>query len=806
MPQSADSWQRVKEVFDRVVDLPRGERTALLERACNGDQALRREVESLLQADADASTFIEKPALPIARDVLDMISGNEPVVGRQFGAYRIVRELGRGGLGTVYLAARADDQYQKEVAIKVVRRGLDTDDILQRFRAERQILAQLEHPNIARLIDAGSTDDGLPYFVMEYVEGQSITAYCETKNLPTRERLDLFRTVCSAVTYAHQHLVVHRDIKPSNILVTTDGTPKLLDFGIAKMLHAGDPLAAQTLTGFRVMTPEYGSPEQVRGGAVTTSTDVYSLGVLLYELLTGQKPYRLTSRTPEEISRAVVEQIPERPSAAVANTTRNSGSKIEIRKSLAGDLDNIVLMALRKEPERRYSSVAQLSGDIGRHLDGLPVIAHKDTVSYRAAKFIKRNKLAVFAAMLLLLTLLAGIVATGWQANNAMQQAQRAEHQRDLAERRFSEVRRLANSLVFELHGAIENLPGSTAARELLVRRALEYLDSLARESQDDASLRRELVSAYLRIGSAQGNPNNPNLGDTAGALRSYREALAIAERLRSAQPGDHQAIRSAGVCLEKLAELQAATGDVTAAVQSARRSLEAFKLVAEAKPADAAAQRSLAISYMKVGDVSGNPNFPNAGDTAAALASYRASLEILQALHAAEPANSGAEQLVGVLQERIGTMLLADGKVDEAEESYLSSQRIRERLAAAEPDNANFVRDAALSHEKIASVQTARGDRAGAVVSRRKSLDIFEQLARADRRNVQAQQSVAISYLHLADLLASDPAAREEARQTYRRGLETLEAVQSPGGLPAKARETADLLRRRIVALESAQ
>jgi non-specific serine/threonine protein kinase/serine/threonine-protein kinase len=685
-----------------------------------------------------------------------------------------------------------------------VKRGFGRSSLIRHFHHEERILAALNHPNIARLYGAGLTDDGAPYFVMEYVAGERLDEYCDRRTLSIADRLQLFRKICSAVGYAHQHLIIHRDLKPANIRVTPEGEPKLLDFGIAKLL-AGDDSAAlgQTVTLAGAMTPEYASPEQIRGEAMTTASDVYSLGVVLYELLAGRKPYRLTSYSPDEISRVITTQSPVRPSHAVAERARQipslPPSTIANPKLLRGDLDNIVLMALRKEPERRYSSVGQLAEDLRRHQEGLPVIARTDTVGYRSAKFIRRHRVSVAAAAIVLLSLIGGIVATTWQAR-------RAEGQRARAERRFSEVRRLANALVFELHSAIENLPGSTAARELLVRHALEYLDSLARESQDDASLQRELASAYLRIGSAQGNPNNPNLGDTAGALRSYGEALALSERLRAAQPGDRQALRSVGVCLEKLSEVQAATGNLTAAVQSARKSLDAFKTIAEANRADVAAQRSLAISYMKMGDVSGNPNFPNAGDAAGALSSYRSSLAILEALHVADPISSGAEQLVGVLRERIGTMLLAEGKIDEAEESYLSSQQIRERLAAAAPDNANLLRDSAIAHEKVAAVQTARGDRASAVQSRRKSLEIFDQLARADRRNVQAQQSVAISHLHLGDLLASDASAGHEALQSYRDGLAVLEGVQAPGGLPAKARETADLLRQRIAALEASQ
>src|SRR5450755_2635705 len=315
MRPAGERWARVKELFEAAVDLDPNQRTALLDKECGGDEALRGEIESLLKSDEGSDGFIEQPAFEIPRDIF---TEEEPLAGRQFGAYQVIREIGRGGLGAVYLAARADDQYRKQVAIKVIRRGLDTDDIIRRFRTERQILAQLDHPNIARLIDGGTTDDGLPYFVMEYVNGEPINAYCDANALPTTERLTLFRKVCAAVTYAHQNLVIHRDLKPSNILVTQEGEPKLLDFGIAKLLSTGDELFTQTIPALRVMTPEYASPEQVKGDKIMTTSDVYSLGVLLYELLTGQRPYRLKTRTPEEIARAITEQEPERPSTVYA--------------------------------------------------------------------------------------------------------------------------------------------------------------------------------------------------------------------------------------------------------------------------------------------------------------------------------------------------------------------------------------------------------------------------------------------------------------------------------------------------------
>ena len=426
MRPAGERWARVKELFEAAVELDSNQRAAFLDKECGGDESLRVEIESLLKSDELTGDFIEEPAFAIPGDLFPD-NGEEPFVGRHFGAYQVIREIGRGGLGAVYLAARADDEYRKQVAIKVIRRGLDTDDIIRRFRNERQILAQLDHPNIARLIDGGTTDDGLPYFVMEYVNGEPINAYCDANALPTTERLTLFRKVCAAVTYAHQNLVIHRDLKPSNILVTQSGEPKLLDFGIAKLLGTGDELFTQTIPALRVMTPEYASPEQVKGEKIMTTSDVYSLGVLLYELLTGQRPYRLKTRTPEEIARAITEQEPERPSTAVTHAGSSPQSAIRNPKFLRGDLDNIVLMAMRKEPARRYSSVGQFSEDIRRHLTGLPVVARKDTVAYRTSKFVNRHRIGVAAASLVLLSLLGGIVATLIQVRTAHRERAKAE-------------------------------------------------------------------------------------------------------------------------------------------------------------------------------------------------------------------------------------------------------------------------------------------------------------------------------------------------------------------------------------------
>ena len=760
LPHAEDRAERVADLVEEALELEPAERINFLDQNCAEDTALRREIESLLKFQPSARHFIEGPAVHLAAETLVEMDGCL-APGQKVGAYRVERLLGEGGMGEVYLAR--DEELGRTVAVKLVKRGFGRASFLRQFRQEERILAGLNHPNIARLYGAAITDDGLPYFVMEYVEGHRLDEYCALRNLNITARLELFRKICSAVAYAHQHLVIHRDLKPANIRVTDEGDPKLLDFGIAKLIDEQDDSGGQTITMAGVMTPEYASPEQVRGEQMTTASDVYSLGVVLYELLTGEKPYRLTSRRPEEISRAITETVPLRPSAVVSDR----------RKSLRGDLDNIVLMAMRKEPERRYTSVAQLSNDIGRHLEGRPIAARKDTWSYRSTKFVRRHKLGVAAALLVLLSLLGGILATSWQAR-------RAETARAVAQRRFDEVRQLARSLMFEIHDSVADLPGSTPTRQLIVNRALEYLNNLAQQAAGDPSLSRELISAYIKVGNVQGNPQNANLGDQAGALESYHKAKAIADRLLATDPKDALARRLLGVVQEKMADVLAAMGNLTAAVENGHRSLAAFKMLADAAPGDAAPRQSLAISSFKLGDILGNPNFVNAGDTAGALAKYEEALRLLQSL----PATDGADdykrkRLIGVVEERHGTMHEIAGHMAEAREHYAASQAIRLELAEQYPDNGDIVRDAAISHEKMANIMVASGQLEVALESRQRSLEIFTRLAQADPKSVYAQRSLAISYMHLAQLLGgpAEPnlGRREEAMQNYRRAIEIL-------------------------------
>ncbi len=421
-----ERWQQVKAIFQSALEQQPGERSQFLVEACAGDTALHEEVSGLLAALDDTHSILDQPPLALAWQWIPAAGAAplaDPLVGRRMGSYRLVRLIGRGGMGAVYEAERCDEQYQQRVAVKLVRPEMNVAELLPRFRRERQVLANLDHPAIARLLDGGITQDGLPYLVMEYVEGVRIDAYCASHGLPTRERLDLFRKVCEAVTYAHRKLIVHRDLKPGNILATAEGQPKLLDFGIAKLLRDADARDL-TLTGQRAMTPEYASPEQIRGEEIGPASDVYALGVLLYELLTGHYPYGSSTGSAADLERAVCHEEPPKPSAAVAladnpaeaTSDRAAGetSAQRLRHDLSGDLDNIVLMAMCKEPSRRYLSVEDFSADILRHLEGKPVIARPRTLRYRAAKLIKRRRTEAIAVVLLVLTLAGGILAGRW--------------------------------------------------------------------------------------------------------------------------------------------------------------------------------------------------------------------------------------------------------------------------------------------------------------------------------------------------------------------------------------------------------
>ena len=547
------AWSRVSRLLADALEQPLATRAAWLDDACGDDVALRQRLDALLAADAGAERddFLLTPAVPTAiADAVASTLARESlglVAGRRVGPYEIIREIGHGGMGTVYLAARADHAFEKQVAVKVVRTGADGDAATARFDDERRIVATLDHPNIARLLDGGVTPDGLSFLVLEYVDGLPIDAYCQHHRLPLARRLALFGDVCTAVHYAHQRLVIHRDIKPRNILVTADGTPKLLDFGIAKLL--GDSADGRTGTGQRAFTLESASPEQIRGDPMTVTSDIYSLGVLGYTLVTGRHPSGDDMTTPTELARAICEDPPLRPTA-----TAPSGTGLAV--SL--ELEWVLLKALRKEPDRRYASVDQLGDDLRRLQTGRPVRAAPDSRRYRARKFVGRHRTAVASTVFLCLSLATGLATTRWQAQRA--------------DRRFNDVRALARTFMFEVHDAVEKLPGSTSARRLLVSNALIYLDRLATDAEGDRSLQRELATSYEKMADVLGRPRSPNLGDLTGAVRAYRKAQALRERLLAIDPADLQLRRDLSTTATKMAPALYFVGEAAAGLVEAQR------------------------------------------------------------------------------------------------------------------------------------------------------------------------------------------------------------------------------------------
>jgi eukaryotic-like serine/threonine-protein kinase len=774
----------VAELFEAALDAPSGEQYRLLARECAGQPLLLAQVKALLVADdqAEAGSFMREPALQVEARHL-AAERTETRAGQTLNRYQLLEPIGEGGMGEVYLAL--DTELDRQVAVKLIKSNLITTDLMRRFSNERQILAQLNHPNIASLLDGGTTDQGIPFFVMEYVDGQPLDRYADSHGLSTTERLKLFRTVCDAVQYAHQNLIIHRDIKPTNILVTKEGEAKLLDFGIAKLLAPIDSSAvAETATVFRAMTPEYASPEQVKGDPITTATDVYSLGVVLYELLTGQRPHRFKSRQPADIALAICVQEPDKPSASIVDgADRNAASKAnpksEIRspKSLRGDLDNIVLMAMRKDPQRRYATIEQFSEDIRRHLEGLPVIARKDTFSYRASKFIRRNKIGVAGSGLILFTLVGGIIATAWQARVA-------RIERGRAERRFGEVRTLAHSVLFDYHDGIAVLSGSTAVRARLVKDSLQYVDRLAQEAGNHPALQLELAEAYLKLGDIQGLPYTANLGDTDGALLSYRKAQTLLRTLFETGSPDREVHRNYIIAYQRVGMIQIRQGDWIGARESDSHAVALNEALVESDPANAEYRKLLARSYLEFGKAI----YQGEGldEARLALQHFKKALSIAQALSAADRDNAPLQSEVTVCYAYAGYALWKIGDLTGDAENYRAALenerrgiRIVESLSAADPTNARYQHDLAGLTGDIGRSLMSLGDVHGALESHRRTISLFADLAAADPTNAEARRDLAEAHInlgHVMEKLGDTAGALDQSRQALR----ILEALQS--------------------------
>ena len=757
-----ERWQQVKHALDSVLALQSAQRPPYLEKLSSTDPELHREVESLLRSHEQAeSSFLRDPAMAV---LPGFEAPRKARTGRRIGAYDILEEIGRGGMGEVYRAVRADGEFDREVAVKLVRSGFDSQFILERFRHERQILAGLDHPNIARLLDGGTTDDGIPYLVMELVEGTPIDAHCDIHSLSVTRRLDLFLPVCAAVHYAHQHLVIHRDLKPGNILVSPEGVPKLLDFGIAKILSPSGSLEATLL---HALTPEYASPEQLRGQAVSTASDVYSLGVVVYQLLTGKSPYSAYSTSAPDLARAICELEPTRPSTAVGKPSGMSGvekgsspktvdgSAQKLRRRLRGDLDNIVLKAMRKEPERRYASAEQFAEDIRCHLQGLPVSARQDSWSYRTGKFIRRHTAIVAATVIVILTLAVGMAAT--------------LREKRIAERRFNDVRKLANSLIFEIDNSIADIPGSTAARKLLVGRALEYLDSLSREAKGDASLQTELATAYERVGDVLGYPFTPNLGDHAGALESYRKALRIRESLVAASPKDAKLQRQLAGSYFRIANALEFTGDLNGALGVLRKALPISERLAAGNSDPELADLLGGSHYFIAGLLS------KTGDAAGALESYRRAAAVCEESLKVNPSNVNLRRHLPADYIGMASSMSSLGEPAKAMSMQAQSVEILRELSRTEPNSASLREYLGEAINKLGSLQREQGKLADALVSQREAHNIFKALLAADSNNSLARANFGFSDNAIAEdlVLSEQPSAAipvlQESVATFR-------------------------------------
>jgi non-specific serine/threonine protein kinase/serine/threonine-protein kinase len=824
-----DGLRAARRLFEEVVDLPERERAGRI--AELSDPGLVARLERLLAADRVPESALGAPL----HAAVDWLTGDELAAGlasdrhgERIGAWRILERLGRGGMGEVFLAERADGAFERRVALKLLKRGLDSEEIVARFLGERRILSRLDHPGIAQLVDGGLAGDGRPFFALELVLGRPITDWCAEQRLPLEARLRLLQDVVAAVDFAHRNLVVHRDLKPSNVLVTAEGTVKLLDFGIAKLIGGEDEAA--TRTGARLLTPRYAAPEQLAGEPVTTATDVYALGLLLWELATGE-PARRTSTGGALPSAADLERETRAPPSARVLAAEDLGrapveddsprARRRLARRLAGDLDNVALKALRREPERRYTSAAAFGDDLGRFLDERPVAARGGALAYRAGKFARRHRAAVIAAGLIAVSLAAGVAAT-WRETRI------AEAERARADRRFADVRRLANVALFDVHAALDNVAGGMAARRLLVATALDYLDDLAREAGDEPELLAELATAYERTAEVQGMPGWPSEGRTGDALASLERALELRRRSHSLAPANAAAELTEARLLVRLGTVLAARGATRIALV---RHLEALAIyrAAQAQRAGAGSEAAttgerleLAQALIAVGD-----DLWELGDVPAAAARYRDALAAAAAVRAADPGSPLAIRQVGVAEQRLGDAAAEAGDWPRALAHHGASLAVDRELASRARDDAEVRRDLGTDLSRLGADYAAQGRAAEALAQHRAAVELREALLDSEPEDARALEDAAESRLHAGKALLALGRRREAvdeisvAIERWRNlagrdggnarwqdvlagALTTLaEAEHARGGFTAaaRAREEALALRRRLAA-----
>jgi eukaryotic-like serine/threonine-protein kinase len=755
---TADEWARVCAVFDAAMEQPPAERATWLDLHC-GDASTRAEVAAMLHSFDTDPDFLEQPVDDVA-SVSAAVAAN--LVGRRLGAYRIVAEIGRGGMGVVYEAERVDHEFDRRVAIKILP-VWGGSALVERFGLERRVLAGLDHRGIARLFDSGTTDDAVPYFVMELVEGLPIDVWCRDRRLSLAERVSLVERVCDALAYAHRHLVIHRDVKPANVLVAKDGQPKLLDFGIAAIMgEDGASAAGRTRTGHHSFTADFASPEQVRGERVTTASDVYSLAVTTYLILAGRLPHRLDALSPLEQLRTICEVDPPLMSVVAPETARGD---------LRGDLDAVVAKALAKAPGDRYGTVAEFAADLRAWREGRPVTAGPQTVAYRARRFVGRNRKAVAAAAAFVVALGGGGVATAWQARIAAVE-------RDKAQNRFRQVQEFSRSLLFEVHDALRAVPGATESRRLLLDRAVQFLDGLAADADTDTALKLELADGYRKLANVQGNQMSENLGDTGAALASIAKATRLLDEVRAAQPADLDALllsievayhRATATSLREDADMHAAAARHEALVTE----LDSWR------SQDPRAIHSLAKAYSDIGSLKTDRDDFTAGERA-----YRHAMQLFESLPPDE--RRKAERQEAYALKRLGAVLLRLGRFDESEMQYRRALAI-ERATLARPDVGESERyDITFTLSDLALVLSRRGKWDDAVAMWTDALGRRRAVSDADPKNVRARSGVATLHGRLGTAaMASGNAV--DAVTHYRRELDERERLlRDRGQLPA--------------------
>jgi tRNA A-37 threonylcarbamoyl transferase component Bud32/tetratricopeptide (TPR) repeat protein len=757
---SVSHWDAVKALFSAALDLPREDRASFLTLESGGDAALIAEVQSLLDSHDQPGAFLDTVTQEFRSQAFASSGAGRSRIGERVGAYRIVGMLGSGGMGDVFKAIRDDEQYNSEVAIKLMRADLRSQLTERRFRIERQILAGLDHRNIARLLDGGTTDGGVPYVVMELVAGQPIDAWCDARHLGVRDRVQLFLQVCAAVSYAHQHLIVHRDLKPTNILVTDDGSVKLLDFGIAKLLEAEASTdvakANATATTLRAMTLDYASPEQVGGAHVTTVSDVYSLGVVLYRLLTGKSPYPARSNDAARMAEILSDATPTRPS--------------QVERKVDADLDNILLMALRKEPQRRYASVEQLASDLRNYLTGMPVSARGNSLRYRAGKFMRRRRIELAAGVFVGCALLGALVFS-------MREADIAERERHVAQQHFDSVRKLANTMLFQLHDEMALDAGSLKSREMLVKTSLEYLDALYQQGGSDPQLQEELANAYIKVASIQGSDTEANRGNFAGALDSYARAIALLTPLMASDPANQRAGWAlAHAHIEQAALLMVVRGPKFAR-DSAKEGVALTEAFAPKIPDEAQRLSRLVSAYQTQARILGFM-----GLSLEAMESLDKLIGVSEAYWKAHPDDERAFQALSTAYNNAAHIddprLAGAAAIDERAFALLRKRMwADERLLALKPNSTEYQDRLSGTRYNIAIRLAARGRYQEAIALYEQALPVAAKTAALDPDNVRAQYSLALYETRYAQSLFMTGSV-EKARILFLECDRSLEAV----------------------------